>query len=241
MSPWPQARAQETQVTPKRAVLTCPDLPLLSPPLAGQSRSPPSVPRPEPVTHRTSPTPASPRSPVRTKLLTLGSTAPVGLLLPSCSCGPWKRLDRPSPRETELSPRALGRDRSSPAAAAQPPPLPKASAATSARKWATEGPWPPDARWSRLQPRTYPGILASRSQCRGRSNVGRRSQGRPGRTTVGSACSHTARSPETAARQAPAGRVLVHSDQPERPPAGSTGSKGLSGGGGAPPRPPSPS
>lgn len=51
-------------------------------------------------------------------------------------------------------------------------------------------------------PATHPGTLASRSRCRGRSSVGRRSQGWPGRTTAGSAGSRTARSPETAARQA---------------------------------------
>lgn len=51
-------------------------------------------------------------------------------------------------------------------------------------------------------PATHPGTLVSRSRCRGRSSVGRRSRGWPGRTTAGSAGSRTARSPETAARQA---------------------------------------
>lgn len=47
---------------------------------------------------------------------------------------------------------------------------------------------------------TYPGIPAARSRCRGCSSAGRRSRGWPGRTRAGSACSHTARSPEIAAR-----------------------------------------
>lgn len=125
-------------------------------------------------------------------------------------CCPWTTVDKPSPPEPS-SPLGLGRG---PGPALSPPPrrpLPGPRTPLSRAPGPTPTPW--------RSPPTYPGTPASRSPCRDRNSGGRRSRGWLGRTRAGSACSRTARSPETAACQGPTGHTLVPSNQPERPQA----------------------
>lgn len=200
----PRVGCRGTQVALQQAGPACPDR-LLSPVACRWVGQQPSLrPRPEPLvpslpkTLRPSPrpNPAPPGPP----LCTAATQPPAASPFPCPRC-PRKFLDSPhhtwnwAPRSWDgTSPPTFT---PAPAPAPQPglPHLPSKAQAAHRREAAPRPCGPPEHR-----PATHPRILAFHCRSRGHSSAGRRFRGCPGRTTAGSSCSGTARSPETAGR-----------------------------------------